>query len=174
MEIPYKEKGISTFLIFPSDSSKSAEKNLSEEDKIIQLIERLMTEEGSRELQKLLDYGLTYETDIVFPTFNIEHDLNMYQLLDKLGLQEFLPLGAGLLPEFSCNTIKLGGAVHRFSMKITQTRITIAATNIFFTCDREDKKTQHTTAMCSPCVCLVYDRVQRNILFCGILSEKTD
>lgn len=175
MELPYKHKKISTFFLFPSSHLESAKDNFSERDRIDQLLERLTTEEGSRELHKLLDNGLTQETDMLFPIFDIEQDLKMHQLLDMIGLQEFTSSGTGRLHEFSCHAIKLGDAVHRISIKMTMTSLTAAATNVFFTnnsCKHEEYTKIHSTVdTCFPCICLIYDRVHRNILFCGVLLE---
>ncbi|XP_077277108.1 serine protease inhibitor 88Ea-like [Temnothorax americanus] len=173
MEIPFKERKISMFFIFPSCYSEPVKGNISERDAIIQLIERLMTEEGSRELHKLLDEGIAQQTDMLFPIFNIEHDLEMHRLLEMLGIQEFMPSGTGLLHEFTCHAMRLGDAVHRIKIKMSKTRITAAATNVFFTSNNSSQRVENpnTVDIHFPCVCLIYDRTHRNILFCGVLLE---
>lgn len=176
MELPFKHKKISTFFIYPSSHLESAEDNFSERDRINELLERLATEKGSQELHKLLDEGLTQETNMLCPTFNIEQDLEMYQLLDMLGLEEFTPSGTGRLHEFSCNTIKLGSAVHRVSIKMTMTSLTAAATSIFFTNNSCEEYTKIDATITNvdphfPCICLIYDKIHRNVLFCGVLLE---
>lgn len=174
MELPYEHKKISIFFIYPSCLLETfKDTDCSEKDRIIQLIERLMTEKGSQELHKLLDNGLTEESDMLFPTFSINQDLDMYRLLDMLGIQEFMPSGTGRLDEFTSNSIKLGDAVHRVNVEMTKTGITATASNVFFTRNSCQHMKVHTNVdMCFfPCVCLIYDRCNRNILFCGILLE---
>jgi len=173
MEIPCKQKKISTFFLFPSHNLEF-DKNDTETDRIIKLIEQLTTEEGSQELREILDNGLSQQTNMIFPVFKIEQDLRMYELLDMLGIPELTPFGncTTQLYEFTCHELKLGDSMHRVYIDVTLNDITATASNIFFTdtsCEREQKDT--TVDVLFPCICFVYDRSHRNILFCGVLLD---
>jgi len=166
-----KQKKISTFFLFPSHNLET-DKNDTETDRVIKLIERLTTEEGSQELRKILDNGISQQTNMVFPMFEIEQDLRMYELLDMLGIRELTPFGTVQLHEFTSNGLKLGDSMHRVYINITLNDITATASNIFFTdtsCKHVRKDT--TVDVLFPCVCLIYDRSHRNILFCGVLLD---
>ncbi|XP_011700302.1 PREDICTED: serpin B9-like [Wasmannia auropunctata] len=170
MEVPCKEKDISTFFFFPSQTLESDKSNPTESDKIIKLIEQMTTEKGSEELRRLLDNGLSQKTNLVFPIFKLEQDLRMYDLLDSLGLSDIAPLGEVDLTEFTCLPMMLGDAVHRISINLTSSDITVAAANVFITeneCQHERKDTDLDVLF--PCVCLIYNRSRSNILFCGVL-----
>lgn len=174
MELPFEQRKISTFFIYPSCLLEAVkDNNFSERERMIQLIERLTTEEGCQELQKLLDDGITQETDMLFPTFNIKQDLDMHRLLNMLGIGEFALSGTGQLHEFTSNSIRLGDAAHRVNVEMTKTGIIATASDVFFTKSSCELTMLHTNVdMCFfPCVCLIYDRSKRNILFCGILLE---
>ncbi|XP_018055075.1 PREDICTED: serpin B3-like [Atta colombica] len=174
-ELPCKEKKISTFLLYPSNQSELDENILIEIQKLIKLIEQLTTEEGFRELRKLLDDGIQ---EMVFPivinNLTFEYNLPIYKLLDMLGIPDFTPdLCTAQLHDYSSDSMKLGDIVHRVNVNLTNNNITATASNVLFTynaCKHTQKIPETVNAM-FPCICLIYDRSHRNILFCGMLWE---
>ncbi|KYN04755.1 Serpin B4 [Cyphomyrmex costatus] len=171
IEVPCKESMITTFFFFPSLDLKN-DKNLTESEKLIKLIEQLTTEEGSQELRKLLDNGMTQQVDTSFPIFKIEHDMPIYELLDMLGIPDFTPdLCTAELHEFSSHSLKLGDAVHRVNINLTKSDIIATASNVLFTyngCEHV-RKVPETVDITSPGICLIYDRSHSSIIFCGML-----
>lgn len=77
----YFDNDILTCFLLPHYSPRddSSTKN----DKVIQLIERLTTEEASWELRKVLDKG-TKQDFVNCPLFQFEQDLRIYELLEML------------------------------------------------------------------------------------------
>jgi len=179
MEVPCKTKNVSTFFLYPSHCLESNEDShwidFTESDRIIQLIERLTTEEGSRELRKVLNEGIEQQTNMMFPTFKIAQDIQMYELLAMLGVRELASSDTAYLDDFTLDSnLKLGDAMHRISIEMTKNDITIAACNTFFTsnsCPRVLTDTVMNTTVRFSCVCLIYDRAHQNILFCGVLLK---
>ncbi|XP_036143139.1 serpin B5-like [Monomorium pharaonis] len=173
MEIPFKQNKISTFFFFPSDSSRYKKNDCTENEKIMQIIEQMTTEEGSQKLRNVLDCGVAERSYMTFPIFKIEQSLRMYELLDKLGLSELTAYGSAILHEFSNKTLKLGDALHRINIEVTMEGVTAAACDLFFS----DNDCQHakindsTSDNLFPCICLIYDKCNRNILFCGALFD---
>ncbi|KYN38161.1 Serpin B3 [Trachymyrmex septentrionalis] len=174
-EVPCKENMISTFYFYPSYQSE-LENNLIEVQKVIKLIEQLTTEEGSRELRKLLDNGIQ-EMSMVFPfvisNTTIECDVPICKLLDMLGIPDFTPdLSTAELHDYS-ESVKLGDVMHRVSVNLKDNNIMASASNVMFTynmCKHEQKMPEIVNVK-FPCICLVYDRSHHNILFCGMLWE---
>ncbi|XP_011862668.1 PREDICTED: serpin B13-like [Vollenhovia emeryi] len=170
-ELPCNEKKISTFFIYPSCHSESVKDKSTESDRIAQLIKRLTTEEGSRELRRLMDVGLEQQTDMRFPVFNVELSFDMKRLLDMLGLQKFMSSNMGELHEFSSHSLSIGTAIHRVKIELTRTSLTATASNAFITDDLCEYNAINVSDIetRSSCICLIYDRLYRNILFCGTI-----
>lgn len=153
-------------LLYVQEGIESAE---VEKEKIIRLIELLTTEHlASQNVRKWLDDGLSHPCRI-FSTFKVEKNLQMNELLKILGVPELMPLE---LSEFTDGNLTLGNVVHRVTIEMNSNRITAAASNAFFTANSTQNNIQTTDIsenIHRPCICLIYDRFHRNILFCGVL-----
>lgn len=177
IEVPCKERTISTFFFYPPINQSEFENGVMDTKKLMKLVEQLTTEEGSRELRNLLKYGLPQQMDTVFPfltNITIEHDLPIYELLDGLGIPDFTPdLCTAELRDFGSDSMKLGDAVHRVSINLTKSGVMATASNVFFTYNscKHTRKDPESVDVLSPCICLIYDRLHQNILFCGLLWE---
>ncbi|KYN14445.1 PREDICTED: serpin B3-like [Trachymyrmex cornetzi] len=176
-EVPCKEKKMSTFFLYPSQKELD-ENNSIEVQKLNKLLEQLTTEEGSRELRKLLDDGIQELEGMVFPItikdVKIEHDLPIYKLLEMLGIPDFTPIsGTAKLYDYGFDSVQLGDIVHRVSVNLTSNDIMATASNVMFTYNacKHARKIPETVNIIFPCICLVYDRTRHNILFCGMLRE---
>lgn len=154
------------------ESKKYTEvKESKEEIEIMNLnkvIELLTTEPlASRYLYKWLEKGLPHVVRI-YSSFKVEQIVQMNELLKILGLQELIP---SELTTFTDDNLRLGDAVHRVNVQLTQNDLIASASNTFFTMNSK----QYTQASINsddiihPCVCLIYDKNQHNILFCGVL-----
>ncbi|KAG5324357.1 SPB3 protein, partial [Acromyrmex heyeri] len=175
-EVPCKEKKITTFYLYPANQSELEEDILREIQKLIELIEQLTTEEGSQELRNLLDNGVKgVPFPIVINDTVIEHDLPIYELFDKLGIPEFTPdLCTAQIEDYSFNSVKLGDIIHRVSINMTSKDIVATASNVLFTYNgyKHTQKIPEDANVVFPCICLIYDRLHRNMLFCGVLWER--
>ncbi|XP_039312670.1 serpin B5 [Solenopsis invicta] len=172
MEVLFAQDKISTYFLFPSRNSESNENNLTNNERLLQLMERLATEEGSQELHKLLDEGVK-PIGMMVPTFKIEQNLRIYELLDKLHLEDLTPLGFALLHEFTDEeSLKLGDALHRVNLEVTMDGLTATACNMFFSENNcHHAKINTSTSVTFPFICFIYDKSHRNVLFCGAMLE---
>jgi len=178
MEIPYKTKNVSTFFLYPSHCLESNEDSFTESYRIIKLLERLTTEEGSRELRKVLNEGIEQQTNMMFPRFKIAQDIQIYKLLALLTPGDFASSDTAYVDTSTLlNNLKLGNSIHRISIEMTKNDITVAACNTIITsssCPRVLTDTVMDTTVRFPCVCLIYDRAHKNILFCGVLLKESE
>lgn len=176
-ELPLDQNNISVFFLNPLHYLECDENCSVKNDTVIQLIERLLTEEGCQILRKLLDDGVQKQS-YIFPTFEFEQDMRICELLEMLGVRDLTPFGSEEVDlsgfTFQSN-VKLGNAVHRVNIKMQGDSIIAAASNALFT----NNFWRHFRIKCImdvpfPCICLIYDRSRRNILFCGVLFSKVD
>lgn len=173
LELPYKGNEISMFVLLPPFSTARSIQNPSNEpqDGIRQLVERLATEKGSRELREMLDDGLPpREVEISLPRFELERELPLGQLLHALGAGELLTPGADLRGFVADGeqSLHLGDAVHRARIEVTEEGTTAAAATAIFTF-RSSRPTEPAIFNANhPFVYLIYNKVEHNILFTGI------
>ncbi|XP_025992831.1 serpin B3 [Solenopsis invicta] len=174
IEIPVKKRNISTFFLFP----RYSDKNNVQKDGIIQLMERLTTEETSLKLHEFLDNRLRIagsqkrsQKKHPLPIFKIEEELRTNELLEILGIPELIPRGTIELVDFTKESLKLGDIVHRINIEMTKKNFTASASNAFFTnCSCQFERTHINKSVArNKCICLIYNRFQRNILFCGVV-----
>lgn len=145
------------------------------QDSVRQLVERLATGKGSRELRQLLDDGMpTREVEVSLPRFEIERELQLNQLLHALGAGELLTPGAADLRGFVAEgegTLHLGDAVHRARIEVTEEGTTASAATAIFTF-RSSRPTEPAIFNANhPFVYLIYDKRDRTILFTGVFRS---
>ncbi|XP_071649029.1 serine protease inhibitor 88Ea isoform X1 [Temnothorax longispinosus] len=177
LELPYKGNEISMFVLLPPFSTARSVQNPSNEpqDGIRQLVERLATEKGSRELRELLDDGLPpREVEVSLPRFEFERELPISQLLHALGAGELVTLNVADLRGFVADgeqTLHLGDAVHRARIEVTEEGTTAAAATAIFTF-RSSRPTEPAIFNANhPFVYLIYNKADHTILFTGIFRS---
>ncbi|XP_070519899.1 serine protease inhibitor 88Ea-like isoform X4 [Cardiocondyla obscurior] len=171
VELPYKQKKISTYFVIPLNFLDPTETS-TQKNSLNELMDRLTTEEGIQALQRVLDNGSMDRTTVLYPILDITLSLNMHKLLNAMGLQEYTASGSGTMNEFTCNGIKLGEAVHRVNIKMTKRTVCATAANVFYTKNSQThKEIAADTNTFVPSICFIYDKVNRNILFCGVLMR---
>ncbi|GAB1864140.1 Antithrombin-III [Camponotus japonicus] len=176
LELPYKGNDVSMFVLLPPFSTARALSQDSEpQDGIRQLVERLATEKGSRELRQLLDDGMPpREVEVDLPRFEIERELQLNQLLYALGAGELLSPGAADLRGFVADgepSLHLGDAIHRARIEVTEEGTTAAAATAIFTF-RSSRPTEPAIFNANhPFVYLIYDKHDRTVLFTGIFRS---
>ncbi|XP_011634293.1 serine protease inhibitor 88Ea-like isoform X1 [Pogonomyrmex barbatus] len=176
LELPYKGKEISMFVLLPPFSTARSLQNPSYEpqDGIRQLVERLATEEGSRELREILDDGLlTREVEISLPRFELERELPIGQLLHALGAGDVMSLAADLRGFVADGeaSLTLGEAVHRARIEVTEEGTTAAAATAIFTF-RSSRPTEPAVFNANhPFVYLIYNKADHTILFTGVFRS---
>ncbi|XP_011872599.1 PREDICTED: serpin B10-like [Vollenhovia emeryi] len=145
-----------------------------EQDKIINLIQLLTTEEASRYLRLVLEKGLPYQSTI-FTSFHFEEYLPIYKLLEMLNVPGFMSSGPINLPGFG-DDVTFGNAVHQVRIEMTNSNFEAAASNAFFNGNSSThvQTTDIPEDIDVPSICLIYDKANRNILFCGILWSRKD
>lgn len=179
LELPYKGNDVSMFVLLPPFSTARALSQDSEpQDGIRQLVERLATEKGSRELRQLLDDGMPpREVEVDLPRFEIERELQLNQLLYALGAGELLSPGAADLRGFVADgepSLHLGDAIHRARIEVTEEGTTAAAATAIFTF-RSSRPTEPAIFKANhPFVYLIYDKHGRTVLFTGIFRSPAD
>ncbi|KMQ90614.1 antithrombin-iii-like isoform 2 protein [Lasius niger] len=179
LELPYKGDEISMFVLLPPFSTartllQDSSANESQ-DGIRQLVERLATEKGSRELRQLLDDGMpAREVEVSLPRFELERELQLNQLLHALGAGELLVPGAADLRGFVADgepSLHLGDAVHRARIEVTEEGTTAAAATAIFTF-RSSRPTEPAIFNANhPFVYLIYDKHDRTVLFTGVFRS---
>lgn len=163
-------------LLPPFSTARSAQTPSSEpQDGIRQLVERLATEKGSRELRELLDDGLpSREVEVSLPRFELERDLPISQLLFALGASELVTPNVADLRGFLADgerTLHLGDAVHRARIEVTEEGTTAAAATAIFTF-RSSRPTEPAIFNANhPFVYLIYNKADHTILFNGIFRS---
>lgn len=174
LELPYKGNEISMFVLLPPFSTARSAQNSSDEpqDGIRQLVERLATEKGSRELRELLDDGLPpREVEVSLPRFELEKELPISRLLHALGAGELVIPGVSDLRGFLADgekSLHLGDAVHRARIEVTEEGTTAAAATAIFSF-RSGRPTEPAVFNANhPFVYLIYNKADHIILFAGI------
>ncbi|XP_011165015.1 serine protease inhibitor 88Ea isoform X2 [Solenopsis invicta] len=177
LELPYKGNEISMFVILPPFSTARSVQNPSNEpqDGIRQLVERLATEKGSRELRELLDDGLPpREVEVSLPRFELERELPIGQLLHALGAGELLAPDVADLRGFVADgerSLHLGDAVHRARIEVTEEGTTAAAATAIFTF-RSSRPTEPAIFNANhPFVYLIYNKAEHTIVFTGVFRS---
>lgn len=172
-ELSSSKRNISMFFVSIKDDSQ-----IGESDKIIKYLEYLITKEGFQEFRYELESMKTREANDLFSTFKFAQDLRMYELLEILGVPEHMSFGyrkkTVSLEKNSIQDLKLGDTLHRVDIETTPDRIIATASNAFFTANLSQHEYIDTGATHNyePSICLIYDKINRNILFCGALLEE--
>ncbi|XP_011700301.1 PREDICTED: serpin B3-like isoform X2 [Wasmannia auropunctata] len=176
LELPYKGNEVSMFVLLPPgvfSAGRSAQNPSNEpQDGIRQLVERLATEKGSRDLRELLDDGLLqHEVVVSLPRFELERELPIGQLLHALGAGELMTPGVADLRGFVADgeqSLHLGDAVHRARIEVTEEGTTAAAATALFTF-RSSRPTEPAVFNANhPFVYLIYNKADHTILFTGV------
>ncbi|XP_012537205.3 serine protease inhibitor 88Ea [Monomorium pharaonis] len=177
LELPYKGNEVSMFVLLPPFSTARSLQNPPSEprDGIRQLVERLATEKGSRELRDLLDNGLlSREVEVSLPRFTLERELPIGQLLHALGAGELLAPDVADLRGFVADgerNLHLGDAVHRARIEVTEEGTTAAAATAIFTF-RSSRPTEPAVFNANhPFVYLIYNKADHTILFTGVFRS---
>lgn len=174
LELPYKGKEISMYVLLPPFSTARSHQTSDNEpqDGIRQLVERLATEKGSREMRDLLNYGMMMrEVEVSLPRFEMERELPVRQLLSALGAGVLLAPGAADLRGFvedGEQGLTLGDAVHRARIEVTEEGTTAAAATALLTF-RSSRPTEPAVFNANhPFVYMIYNKPNQTILFAGI------
>ncbi|XP_076176975.1 serine protease inhibitor 88Ea isoform X2 [Ptiloglossa arizonensis] len=178
LELPYKGEQISMFVLLPpfatARSVNSGDGNgaRGDGDGVRQLIERITSLVGARELHDILNDGVPpRDVEVYLPRFEIEKELPLPLLLQALGVGELVvPNGADLrgFLEDGEKPLHLGDAVHRARIEVTEEGTTAAAATALFTF-RSGRPLQPAVFNANhPFVYLIYNKPLRSILFCGI------
>ncbi|XP_029166492.1 serine protease inhibitor 88Ea-like [Nylanderia fulva] len=179
LELPYKGDEVSMFVLLPPFSTARTllqDSSSSEpQDGIRQLVERLATAKGGRELRQLLDDGMpAREVEVSLPRFEVERELQLNQLLHALGAGELLTPGAADLRGFVAEgegSLHLGDAVHRARVEVTEEGTTAAAATAIFTF-RSSRPTEPAIFNANhPFVYLIYDKRDQTVLFTGVFRS---
>ncbi|XP_029157845.1 serine protease inhibitor 88Ea-like [Nylanderia fulva] len=176
-ELPFVDKNISFFLLIP------AWRYLNEwiVYKISDLVERLMTKEGIDELRSALDAELSCGSfekseDIIYPdSFELEDELKMDKLLDKLGIQDLWQPDKATLSKFTDENLHFGGAIHRTYIKVTTENIIASTVNMFFTKKEaffNSSNNINNSACTQNFLWLLYCKESRTILFIGSMNKE--
>ncbi|XP_011165017.1 plasminogen activator inhibitor 2, macrophage [Solenopsis invicta] len=171
-QLRLKDDRISILFLTPILSESEKDNIILTNDRIVQMIEQLMTEEGYRYLRQILDHGESQQISNTFPTFKIVQDLRMYDLLKILDVEELTPLGAANLnPMTYLGAVRFGDAMHRVNVDITENSVIATASNVLFTHNSSRHERINTVDCSNSCVCFIYDKHNSNILFCGVLFK---
>lgn len=175
LELPYKGKDISMFILLPPFSTtRSARINGEPQNGIRQLVERLATERGLQELRELLDGRMPFrEVEVSFPRFTIERDLPVNDLLNALGAGELITQSADLRGFVADGepSLHLGDAVHRARIEVTEEGTTAAAATALFSF-RSSRPTEPAVFNANhPFVYLIYNKASQTILFAGVFRK---
>lgn len=185
-ELPFQNKMESLFLLFPAKMSPTKTKRkirFESSDDILQLVERLATEEGIDELRKVLDgdEALPPVNPIIRPlVLEFADELPIDELLRTLGAEDLLKLEKNHLQNFVSEgqNLHLGDAVHRAFISVTPSERTIAsAITVLFTKNEgffQPMDEVNTTKCKYSFVLLIYDRSSHTILFLGAINNKHD
>lgn len=175
LELPYVGDEISMFVLLPPFRVLSRQNSeLGAQDNIRQLVERLATEKGSRELLEIMENGQTREVDVNLPRFEIEKELPIGQMLHALGAGELLAPSAADLRGFVADgeeSPHLGDAVHRARIEVTEEGTTAAAATALFSFRSSRPNEPAVFNANHPFVYLIYDKKTRTILFTGIFRK---
>ncbi|XP_029164646.1 uncharacterized protein LOC114935883 [Nylanderia fulva] len=177
-EYPY-QNGVSLFTLFPisliyDDSSFRIQIN---ETGLCDLIKRLSTDDGICKLRNLLDNDyMTSENTINFmvsPVFKVEKNLNIYDLLQVLDIEQLL-LPDAIDFKYSYKdykfeySMRLGNIEHRTNVTVTEENIRAGSFNIICTGQSFPKKEVIEEMNYNyPFVWLIYEKEYRGILFIG-------
>lgn len=176
LELPYKGKEISMFVLLPPFSTARSYQVPGNEpqDAVSQLVERLATQRGSQELREFLDddLGLSQrEVEVILPRFEIERDLPIGQLLNALGAGELLLPNAADLRGFVADGergLHLGDAIHRARIEVTEEGTTAAAATALLSFRSSRPIGPAIFNAHHPFVYLIYDKTTHTILFTGV------
>ncbi|XP_029157848.1 serine protease inhibitor 88Ea-like [Nylanderia fulva] len=176
-KLPFVDKNISFFLLIPAWRCR----NEWFVYKISDLAKQLMTEEGIDELRGALDAECPYDRfdkkdDIIYPdSFELENELEMDKLLDKLGIQDLLQPDKATLSKFTDENLHFGGAIHRAYIKVTTENVIASTVNMFFT-KKEASFNSSNDINNSACtqnfLWLLYCKKSRTILFIGSINKE--
>lgn len=162
-------------LLPPFSTTRTLSQDSEPQDGIRQLVERLATEKGSRELRQLLDDGMSpREVEVNLPRFEIERELQLNQLLYALGAGELLSPGIADLRGFVADgepSLHLGDAVHRAHIEVSEEGTTASGATAIFSF-RSSRPTEPAVFNANhPFVYLIYDKPDHTILFTGIFRS---
>lgn len=176
LELPYVGDEISMFVLLPPFrmlSRQNFEDN-GAQDNIRQLVERLATEKGSRELREIMENGLTREVDVNLPRFEMEKELPVGEMLHALGAGELLAPQVADLRGFVADgeeSLHLGDAVHRARIEVTEEGTTAAAATAIFSFRSSRPNEPAVFNANHPFVYVIYDKQSHTILFTGIFRK---
>lgn len=159
-------------LLPPWATARSLETRATEQgDGIHQLIERINSEAGMRELRDLMDGAMPpRDVEVSLPKFEVEKELPVGQLLEALGAAEVLRQNADLRGFVADGeeSLHLGDAVHRARIEVTEDGTTAAAATALFSFRSSRPAEPAVFNANHPFVYLIYDTVTHTILFNGI------
>ncbi|XP_029170352.1 serine protease inhibitor 88Ea-like [Nylanderia fulva] len=180
----YQSRQISLFVFRPA-SLISGQCRISKykdsRTNICALIEQLLTSEGFSELHKVLDRSETLlekvETPfILLPSFEVEKNLTIRELLLALGAKQLLePDAIDLDPstvEGDQLSVRIGNVMHRSQVKVTQKDISASAITLIHTGRESSPSTEIENENCNhPFVWLIYDKKRREVLYIGAFNK---
>lgn len=142
---------------------------------LTKLLKRISAEGEIRKLHHILDNNVTTEDSfnfVIWPSFEMEKELPIYELLQALGAGELLTNGEINMGDFFAGNedrnLHLGGAVHRVNIKVTQQETRAGAVTSIYTGKRDFRPSNQIVCESSkPYVWLIYDKLHRNVLFAG-------
>ncbi|XP_029157867.1 uncharacterized protein LOC114930281 [Nylanderia fulva] len=154
-----------------------------DDNKLSELVDRFMTKEGSEELRKVLDNPeslteMKKEMSIPLEVFEMQNELEIDKLLDKLGIQDLLEPDKATLSNFTKQNLQnllLGDVKHYARICMTQTEVTADAVSMFFTKEGGSLNQIKDINMCkeikNKSLWLLYCKKRHTILFIGIMNE---
>lgn len=182
-KIPLNNKDdLSLFQLFPAIQVKPTEWKVDDEN-LSELVDRLTTKEGADELRRVLDdpesstEKMSKEI-IMSEYFELQNELEIDKLLDKLGIQDLLEPDKATLSNFTdqnyLHNLRLGDVKHYARINVTLTDVTAGAINLFFTKGGGSLNQIKDINMCehtNRSLWLLYCKERHCILFIGIINE---
>lgn len=141
------------------------------------LIGRLSDDEGMRKLRNLLHgFGRSRSKTAysIRPTFAIERNLCIRDLLRALGGEQLLTSQAIEMDHYFTDddqSVHLSNAVHRAHVKFTENNITASAITLITEQASYSNKTLIDVNCKFPFLWLIYDKMNMDILYCGVFNE---
>ncbi|XP_029157852.1 uncharacterized protein LOC114930271 isoform X2 [Nylanderia fulva] len=151
-----------------------------DDNKLSELVERFMTKEGSEELRKVLDNPeslteMKKEMPIPLEIFEMQNELEIDKLLDKLGIQDLLEPDKATLSNFTKQNLLLGDVKHYAHICMTPNEVTADAVSMFFTKEggslNQIKDISIWKKVKNKSLWLLYCKKRHTILFIGIMNE---
>lgn len=170
-EFPYRSNNTSLFVLGPTWNTY---KDVTMED-VTCIIEKMSSEEGRAKMCKLLDGDVKEEESDDFniePTFELEKDLPMHELLAALGVKELVQdtgINIGGFIAKHKKELHLSCAMHRIHVNVTK-EVTIAGAVTAFYSGTEFSRPVRDERN-SMFVWLIYDKLHQIVLIVGTINK---